>query len=561
MNNNSNDNKYSKKNHNKLVISESKFATFSKNFYRRHFKGISPMRQILLWYFFITIVGTAFLMTPWVLKEGIENPGFIDSLFMSSSAFSDTGLTTLNIYDTYNWFGEFVLLVLIEIGGIGWFAIKIFALLFFVKKIKFSESSQAGYEKGSGDFNITMGVIKIAVIVTIGVTIIFGFIFGIIFATIEPVNLASNYIVLDLGDGNSLYYFGPEDLLLTTDPSELQEYFAVLPTDMVGLQGNWWGSFKTGIFHAGASINNSGLDVFAGNYSLAGYYSNYGIETITVSLFILGGIGFGVIYDCVVYVKHRATGQTFKFSLVTKVSVVSYALVAISGLGLVFLFEGLSTISNETNSAFLINDENGTMFARIYAIGFNTFSTRNAGFSTTDISAFSTSSQFIFILMMFIGSGPGSTAGGIRTTTFFVLILSTWTQMRGKENINIYKRTIPKKESKSARNTFFFSLIIILFTALIILSAEEISLKTSSIGDSVYSGEINGLLDVLFVTTSAFGTTGLSPVSLDDATVVSKMMLILMMFLGKMGMGATISQFASKNPKDPSYMEETLNIG
>ncbi len=594
----------------KLDLADSKFTIFAKKFYRKHIKGVSPVRQILLWYFLITLLGTAFLCTPWVLKAHplidnfdldvfklehteilglpiwsflvshniinkgdqvfpvlgnyLERPGFLDSLFVASSAFSDTGLTTVGISFTYNWFGQLVLLLLLEVGGIGWFSIKIFVLLFFVHKLKYSSISQSSYEKGMRNNQLAIGVIKTAVIVTIGSTIVFGLIFGVMFATIEPINLLptdqNGLINTDNPEAISIFYLIPDTNLAITHlgPSYLDNWFFVPAADGVGLQGNWLDSFRAGFFHAGASINNSGLDIFRSSYSLAGYYGNYGIQIITMMLFILGGIGFSVIYDIEQYFQFKATGQKFRFSVITKISVVTYALVAFSGLFFVFLIESIS-IAKEGSTAFLENPLYGATFQRVFALVFNTFSTRNAGFSTINISFFSSATQITYMLMMFIGSGPGSTAGGLRTTTFFVIIVSTISQLKGKKNTNAFKKTISEKQCSQARSTFIFSLMLILAGTMFVFIAEDVA--GAIITEGPARNDYEGVLSSFFVVTSAFGTTGLSPVSLSDITVVSKLVLIVIMFLGKMGMATTVEQFEPKKPIDRRYIEEYINLG
>ncbi len=580
----------------KLDLQDSKFTIFAKKFYRKHIKGVSPVRQILFWYFLITLLGTLFLCTPWVLKDHdlvktfndslssttldpriisffgnnfpifssyLEDPGFLDSLFMASSAFSDTGLTTVGISYTYNWFGQLVLLLLLEVGGIGWFSIKIFVLMFFVHKLKYSSISQSSYEKGLKNNKLAVGVIKTAVIITIGSTILFGIIFGVMFATIEPINLIPTETIIKNDNGEyvgQIYFQIPKlelDLYLThLGPLYLDNWYFV-PGDGAGLQGNWFDSFRVGFFHAGASINNSGLDMFRSSYSLAGYYGNYGIQFLTIMLFILGGIGFSVIYDLFQYVHYKASGQKFRFSIITKISVVTYILVALAGLTFVFSIEAISMINER--DAFLNNSLYGSTFQRIFALVFNTFSTRNAGFSTINISFFSSATQIAYMIMMFIGSGPGSTAGGIRTTTFFVVVVSTWTQLQGKRNTNAFKRTISNKQCLQARNTLIFSLILILLGTMIIFAAEDASGAINTSG--VARNDFKGILSSFFVITSAFGTTGLSPVPLANITVVSKLVIILIMFLGKVGMSTTIEQFEPKKPIDRRYLEEYVNLG
>ncbi len=514
-----------KQEENKEKISLKKRLT---KFYNGFLKNMSSIRQILIWYVLISIIGAILLWAP-ISHAGTFNAtngkfgvSFLDSLFVSSSAFSDTGLSTLNIGSTFNWFGELVTLILLNIGGIGWFTVKIFIITFiFRKKLNYSTLSNASSEVGTISKNETMGLIFSAVFVSIASTFIFGFIFSLIFYFGTPVNI-----------------FG--DLSLNSNIS------------------NYGIALWTGIYHASASINNSGLDIFAGNVSMqdwSGGVAGIFAQIFTMFLFILGGIGFGVVYDVYQWAVHKKTGKIFEFSLVTKISVVAYAAIAFTGLALVQISESINVAIDPSHSFYkgaLPSGANPSIGYRFWALTFNTFSTRNAGFSTMDMSWTNNSTKFIQAIMMFIGSGPGSTAGGLRTTTFFVILASTWANLRNKKTINAFKRTIPNNIVKKAYLVLIISLMIITF-GIVTMSISE----SSNLSNSKYS-----IIDVVYVIFSAFGTTGLSTIPLDEITIYSKLLLIVIMFSGQLGMVGLTSQLKSKNIKQQKmYAEEYVNLG
>lgn len=493
-------------------------STFFIDFYQKYWKNISQVRKFFIFYLLIIFIGAIFLWLPLAQIDGIRT-SFLDSVFISASAISDTGLSTVSISANFNWFGQFIILILIEIGGIGFFAIKLFILFYFLKIAKHRRisytSSQGGQREMIGsdlNQNRGLGIIKVAVIVTVGSTLIFGVLFGILFATITPI---------------------PPPGVSVIDPN---------------LVGNWWKALWAGFFHAGASINNSGFDVFAGDSSFTAYYSNYGIQILTIFLFVLGGIGFGIIYDLQNYFRFKSTGQTFKFSLVTKLAFFTYLFVAFFGLSFVFLFEIIELLLHHPASFFL-NSDYGSAGDKIMALIFNTLSTRNAGFSTVDITNFSQGSQIIFILSMFIGSGPGSTAGGVRTTTFAVICISLWANLRGDEDTTAFNRKISGRNVRKANVIFLFSILLIGFSTLVISFAE----LTNSSNVSVF--------DALFISTSAFGTTGLSTIDLKSISAVSKIMLIIIMLFGKLGMSTTLAQFTRKTPIKIKYIREDVYFG
>ena len=503
--------KVSKRNNKKRDIDlKSKFSKFYNSF----FKNMSSLRQIFIWYLVISLIGSLLLFLPISQNEG-QSINFLDALFISSSSFSDTGLSTKGISKTFNWFGQLIILILVNVGGVGFFTIKIFILTYILRKrLTYSDISDVSSEVGTSNKNETLGLVFSSIIISLSSSIIFGFIFSFIF------------------------------------------YWGALPSGAI--IGDGYGpSLWAGLFHASSSINNAGFDIFNGDTSMA-VLGNGGsaitIQAFTLCLSIIGGIGFGVAYDIYLYIKSKTTGQTFSFSLVTKISVVSYATIAMVGLGLVYMSEGIEIATNKGGS-FLINGDNNTgtnIFYNIWALTFNTFSTRNLGFSTMELSATNTATQMIQGIMMFIGSGPGSTAGGLRTTTLFVLVISAWSFIRNKKSTNIFKRSIPIDIVRNSFRILVISLNLIVFSVISIYIAQRLG-----------SNSVD-LKDIIFLTLSAYGTTGLSLFSLSGEAleIYSKILLILVMFIGQVGVLVMVSQFKLKENKiQKEYPEEYVNLG
>lgn len=489
-----------------------------KNYWNNMFKNMSSIRSILIWYIVISFMGAFFLWAPFSHKEAIQNVSFIDALFVSSSAFSDTGLTTLGISETFNWFGQFVTLILLNIGGVGWFTIKMFFFTFILKKTtRYNDINYSTSELGTSTKSDTLGLIFMAVTISLSSSIIFGLIFGLIF-----------------------YFTGIE-----------------------GIDG-FGSALWIGVYHASASVNNSGLDIFIGDTSMMNLYGEKHnipaeiiIEILTMSLFILGGIGFGIFYDVHKWKTSRKTGTTFSFSLVTKLSVVIYFSVSLVGLGLVYLTEGFAVLG-ESSNAFLSPDfseesylSDTSVSFRLWMLTFNTFSTRNAGFTVLNIKSLQDSTLLIQSLMMFIGSGPGSTAGGLRTTTFGVLLISVWALIRNKKQPTAFNRSIPKHVTDEAIAILFASIALV-FIDIILICTIESTVKESELT----------FMDNLFVVFSAYGTTGLSSAPLANYHFLSKLILITLMFIGQMGMATTLLQAKTKQINyQKTYVEEEINLG
>ncbi len=506
------------------------FKVKASKFYNGLLKNMSSIRQILLWYLIISITGALLLWLPishatgnWEWQGSNYGVSFIDALFTSSSAFSDTGLSTLDISDTFNWFGQFITLILLNIGGVGWFTIKIFIITYILRmKINYSTLSDASSEVGTIRKDETLGLIFSAVIISISSTFLFGFIFSFIFYWGSPENV-----------------FGP-----TISNAEFTNYGDAL-----------W----TGLYHASASINNSGLDIFAGTNSMrywSGGVAGIFAQLFTLFLFVLGGIGFGVVYDIYQYIKNQSTGETFGFSLTTKISVLTYIFIAFGGLFLVQISEGINAAIDPSNSFYgktFTDGADPSVGYRFWALTFNTFSTRNAGFSTMDMSQTNGATKFIQSMMMFIGSGPGSTAGGLRTTTFFVLIVATWSNMRNKKSVNAFNRAIPESVVKKAYQVLLVSLILVSFGVITMAIAESDKLQEST---------TLSMIDIIYVIFSAFGTTGLSTTNLSNITIYSKLLIITIMFMGQLGMVSLTSQLKTKQIKQQKmFAEEYVNLG
>lgn len=480
---------------------------------------MTPFRHLLIWYVLIITITSLILITPIALKPG-QSINWIDALFISVSAISDTGLTTVSISETFNGFGQSIALILIQLGGIGWFALKILFFTYIFKGVTHKQIKETKYELATAGKQQTLSIVKVASVVTIGATLIFGVTFGIIFATVEPV---ANNATIDLVDPN--------------------------------LKGNWGSAMWTGIFHAGSSINNAGLDIIAGDTSLAAYYGNVGIQVLTLILFITGGIGFIIIHDLLKWIKSKKNNQKFKFSLLTKIASISYLIVAIFGLTSVYIIEGINAINDPLNS--FVKSASGSEALNWWGLTFNTFSTRNAGFSTIDINILTEPTQFIYITMMYIGSGPGSTAGGLRTTTVAIIILSIISIIRDRRDVSAFNKTIPQKTIKNSFVVLAISLFLVIFSTTLISVTENIYSKNELENKSIF--------DYLFIVTSAFGTTGLSLINLSELHAFSKVILMFVMLTGQLGL-ITMIKILKPNPFNKpkvkvEYIEEDIPIG
>ena len=475
----------------KAFFNKIKNIFFGKTIAQRLFQG----------YLITLVIGSLLLLLPFASVSGAPKIKFIDSLFISASACSDTGLTTLTMSNQFTFFGQLIILILVQIGGIGILSLKIIFLLFLGKKIRLKERLFSSNERGNGKLGGSIDLIKTSLLV--------------IFMTEIFAALAT--------------------FLRLVCVSEYRDMFKNLG------QLIW-----VSIFHGVSSVNNAGFDIFPvidGQSSLMVFKSDYFIQIITMISLIIGGIGFPIFYDIKNYIKAKRKKEVYHLSLFTKFSLQSYFIIGGIGLVLVFASELLAG-----KSGFLFANNGFSIADKIFALIFQTVSTRNAGFATINLNMFANSTNFILIILMFIGAAPASTGGGLRCTTFFLVIYLLKSTATGADRVEVCQRTIPKKTIEKAISIFITGIVLIVFGTLALLFINN---KTFS------------LTEVMFEVASAFGTTGLTLGITTQLNVLSKIILIFIMFIGYVGISTSLLIWSDrkvvKNLR--TLPEEDLPIG
>ena len=270
------------------------------------------------------------------------------------------------------------------------------------------------------------------------------------------------------------------------------------------------------LFHSIAAFNNSGFDILGGLQNLIPYQSNVILNLTTCGLIIFGGIVFLVIKEIIEVRSFK------KFTLHTKIVLIMTGILLVVGTILLKLTENISWL--------------GAFF-------FST-SARTAGFSTYPLSNFTNAGLFVLIILMFIGASPGSTGGGIKTTTLFTLNKSIYSTSTNK-HCTAFKRKIPLGVILKAFNVTILALFVICIGTFIL-----------SILEPNYT-----FMQLLFEVTSAFGTVGLSTGITPDLSALSKFIISLIMFIGRLGPMTIATIWSFKKPSDACYSEETVIIG
>ncbi len=491
--------------------------------------------RIISVYLLTIVIGGFLLSIPGVVKEESNFWNFITGMFTASSAFSDTGITMIQTNTGYSFFGQFLILLLIQMGGIGILTVKIVFLVFLNKKISLDDQSVANTERGSNSLANTVEMIKDAFFFLLSVEIIGAF-------------------ILFFG-----FYFTP------MSKSYLQEN----PNTTTNPYHNFGTSLWASIFHSVSAVNNAGFDILSGN-SLQPYNQDdsrgYILQFTFLAQWIIGGLGYPTYHDIKRKFRARKLGKTVKFSLFTKLNFIVYVTLFILGPVLVFLSEYLTI----ENSAILLNkDSNGEHSEKIWKpayvwiidILFNVSSCRNAGFASVDINNFTAGSKFILSIWMFIGAAPSSTAGGIRTTTLAICFIAIFSIMRNKSSTEAFKKRIPDETVKRSFAVVLLSFMIVLVSIYVVyLDSNEMLFNTDDSKNTEST-----IIKLIVYVCSAFGTVGFQPFTngqIIQMGVISKIMLVITMFIGQLGISNTLLAFVKpKNKQNYGYLEEDVTIG
>uniref|UniRef100_UPI003F491140 TrkH family potassium uptake protein n=1 Tax=Niallia taxi TaxID=2499688 RepID=UPI003F491140 len=288
-------------------------------------------------------------------------------------------------------------------------------------------------------------------------------------------------------------------------------------------------SIYYGIFHSISAFNNAGFDIMGDYRSITGYAGDFTVVFILTSLLLIGGLGYTVILDIW---RKKFTG---KLTLHTKLVLWISAILIVFPTILIFVLE------------FKNPGTLGTLSLKDKILGayFHAVVPRTAGFNSLNMSEISLSTQFVTMILMFIGGGSGGTAGGIKVTTFLIILLAVWNLIRGNDDINIMERRISKDLVHRSFAITVYSIGIVSIISFILTITEDAPLNV-----------------ILFEVISAFATVGMSLGLTPDLSPVGKIAISLLMFIGRVGPLTLAYALAKKQNKLPyKYAEEKIMIG
>ena len=293
--------------------------------------------------------------------------------------------------------------------------------------------------------------------------------------------------------------------------------------------GLWRGIFYS-VFHAVSAFCNAGFDLMGHQQpynSLSGYYDDWLVNLVIVSLIIIGGVGFIVLVDISEHKIFR------KYLLQTKIVLILTAVLVLGGSVLFYLLEKDNLMADMSISGKILT----SLFSSVTA--------RTAGFNTIDTGALTDGSKFLTIMLMFIGGSPGSTAGGVKTTTIAVLLLYVHASIQRTYGVNIMGRRLEDDVIKQASSVFVINLFLALTVSLIIMGIQPLSMS-----------------DTLFETFSAIGTAGMTTGITRDLVPLSKFLVALLMYCGRIGsMSFALAFTQQKRLVRVQNPVEKINVG
>lgn len=441
------------------------------------FAGVIFLGGIILWMPFCTVPG--------------ERTSFTDAIFTATTCICVTGLVTVVTAAHWTIIGKIVILLLIQIGGIGVITLTSLVFISFHRRISLRNRRMIQESYNLDHMSGMVKLVRKVILCVVGAEAL-----GAVFYS---------------------FCFVPE----------------------FGL----WKGLAQSVFTSISAFCNAGVDIL-GETSLAAYVDHPLVNITTMVLIIMAGLGFVVWWDIAenlkkVFSKKLSPGRLFKsLRLHSKLVLVTTAALVLGGTLLIFLFE-------YNNPKTMADMPVGT---KVMASAFQSVTTRTAGFFTIDQSLFSNATLILCLFLMFIGGSPMGTAGGVKTTSLALMVLTITANLRGKRDVESHNRKIKENYLRSTVVvTGIGFMVLLLMTLLLTAAMPKVPVE-----------------DVMYETTSAIATVGLSRGLTPSLNLAGKWIIILTMYLGRIGpitLGTAVVLKSQKRPENTHLAEEDIMIG
>lgn len=438
---------------------------------------LNAVQILAIGFILVILIGGILLSLP-ISSANNEATNFLDALFISTSAVCVTGLVTLDTGTHWNTFGQTVIMLLIELGGLGFMSFTVFIAILLGKKITLKD--RLIMQESMNAFNL-QGLVKMVKYI---------FSFTLIIQILGAILLSTQFIP-EFGLKSGIFY---------------------------------------SIFHSISAFCNAGFDLF-GNFSSVVDYSSNPVILLTISsLIIIGGLGFTVSLEIFNYRKSKR--------LSTHSKIVLYITTALIIFGFLFM---LFVEYNNQNTFGAMNFSD-----KILNAFFASVSPRTAGFNSVSTDGMTVPGKLMTIILMFIGGASGSTAGGLKVNTFGILIFTLVSVLRGREDSEAFGRRFSKETVYRAFTLLSIATILVLTVTIILTITEPKEL----------------FINLLYEATSAFGTVGLTTGVTQNIGSISKIVLIITMYLGRVGTLTVLLAITNKKKNTKlRYPEGKILIG
>jgi trk system potassium uptake protein TrkH len=450
----------------------------------RRLLAASPERVPVIGFLFLIGAGTLLLCLPFSAAGARLH--LLDALFTATSACCVTGLTVVDTGSYFSGWGQGTILLLIQIGGIGYMTLSTMAIMMLGRRPSLATrlALQDNFTH-SGQFSPAT-IVRHVVVFTL---------------VIEAAGAALLFLrfLPRFGAGRALWLAG---------------------------------------FHAVSAFCNAGFGLFSD--SLSRFQDDWLVNATIMTLIVLGGLGFLVLAELRIRFPLNRRGWS-RLSLHTRLVLTVSCGLIVAGTVVLLGFEWQNTMAPLS------------LHGRLLAAAFHAISARTAGFNSLPVGAMANETLFFLILLMFIGASPGSCGGGIKTTTFATLFALGSTRLRGRDRPAIFKRSIPALSLNRAVALALLSIVVV-STALFMLLITEL-------GDASHLQSRGSFLELMFETVSAFGTVGLSTGLTPSLSPWGKLILTVVMFIGRLGPLVVALAFSRRDTAQFHYAEENIMIG
>lgn len=442
---------------------------------------LTTTQIIMLSFLILILVGSVLLAMPFSVAKG-QSISYIDALFTATTSVCVTGLVTVPTVSAWSFWGQFIILLLIQAGGLGVITIVSMFMINLHRKIGIGDRMliQAAF-----NLNTLSGLVKFVKKVVLGTLVVEG-VGALLYMTV----------------------FIPE----------------------YGIRGIW-----ISIFNAVSAFCNAGMDVISEN-SLCEYALNPIVNIVTCLLIVLGGIGYIVWWDAI-----RALGNFKRQGLACFKGMTLQSKLAISVTGFLIVVGAAAVFVLEYNNPMSLDGH--SILDKIQLAFFQSITTRTAGFATIPQQNLKDATSIISLLLMFIGGSPAGTAGGIKTVTMLVLVASALATIKNKNEVALFNRNIPKEaisKSVAIMSTSFVTAFVATILLLVVTDA--------------------GALDVMYETVSATATVGLSRGLTATLDLWGKIIIIITMYLGRIGPISLAIAFGTRKEKQNIISNPTEEI-